>query len=86
MPDATSAAIAEAVKQLVLDDIRAQLLPQSVSSFEELHEYVDANTYLLEATNAGGVAQAMPADVSRYNEAIEIVHRWLASGEHRSEL
>lgn len=38
-------ALVERVKQEIVADIRAGVVPRSVSSFAELHDYVDANCY-----------------------------------------
>ena len=41
-----SAVAADAVCAMIADDMRAGVVPATVTSFEELHEHVDANEYL----------------------------------------
>lgn len=45
MANFTTADIIEAAKDQILEDISNGIVPETVKSFEELHEYVDANEY-----------------------------------------
>jgi hypothetical protein len=45
MANFTVKEIIEAAKDQILDDISEGIVPETVKSFEELHEYVDANEY-----------------------------------------
>lgn len=70
----TVSRLAEAVVSLVDEDIEAGEVPEDVESFGELHEYVDANEYLLqvvgmepdsgESWNPFPLSEAVSAEVS----------------------
>jgi hypothetical protein len=71
----TAADYAETIKREILADVRSGLIPITVTTFEELHDHVDANDYLATA----GVP--VPADVDGAldltNDVTDIVHEWL---------
>lgn len=83
------------MKQEVLADINAKIVPVDVSSFGELHDYVDANCYggfcedngMLDALIAhhGGrdsVHEGMPDAVFNFiNTAQGSINKWVLSGE-----
>lgn len=63
------------VKAEIAEDIAQGVVPETVASFSELHDYVDANTY-------AGLCDDDNADVTT-DELIEMqdaVHEWLAAG------
>ncbi len=75
----------------MLADIQTGLVPSSVNTFSELHEYVDANCYggteaLIDELDAAvpdtdeGHSAAMIALIHVMNQAMEIVNQWLQSG------
>lgn len=84
---------AERIKAEVLADLgvavssRGDVMPTTVSSFAELHDYVDANTYGgmcsglydLLCSDVNDVA-ANDAWMSHCDEAIDIVDAWLRAG------
>ena len=48
----TTSIVNEAVKyckSMINDDIMHDLVPKGIKSFNEIHEYVDANKYFIEA-------------------------------------
>jgi hypothetical protein len=83
--------LAERMKAEILYDISAGVVPRSVKTFSELHDYVDANCYggsesLLDELDAAqpdtdeGHGAALDALCDVMNPAMEIINRWLASG------
>lgn len=70
-------------KQEVLDDIKAGIVPTTVSTFAELHDYVDANEY-------GGLcddAACFDASCDDINVIQDAVGRWLKCRiEHQVEV
>lgn len=83
--------MAERMKADILADIRAGIVPKSVKTFSELHDYVDANCYggseaLLDELDAEvadtdeGHTSALNALCDLMNPAMEIINEWLASG------
>jgi hypothetical protein len=89
MPDLSPQLLAERMKKEILEDIARGVLPETVASFSELHEFVDANCYggtetLLRAISARypdtdeGQTAAMQEFCSLANPAMEIVSHWLA--------
>lgn len=66
-------------KKEIARDIRVGLLPADVSSFSELHDYVDANYY-------GGAFEDATLDLSQdiemafWGAVQECLDRWLARG------
>ncbi len=82
--------MAETMKSEILRDIATGIVPDSVSSFSELHNYVDANLYgnaesvLAELSELHQEAQtALDSHVAIANAAMEIVDNWLQN--HRAE-
>lgn len=76
----------EQAKQEILDDLgdavstSGEVMPLSISTFSELHDYVDANCY-------GGLTTIRfdGWDTDDLNEVQDRVHQWLQAGEHRVE-
>ena len=64
----------------ILDDITRGIVPKRLRSFEELHKYVDANTYggLTDETAWRGI----PHDekVAFANRLQEAIDRWIRAG------
>lgn len=54
----------------IFEDVRAGKVPCQVSSFSELHDYVDANDY-------GGFSPSNDAEVETMNRAQLIADEWL---------
>jgi hypothetical protein len=50
----TTSEYADRIMAEIDDDIKAGLIPATVASFSELHDYVDANDYALEAVPFSG--------------------------------
>jgi hypothetical protein len=61
-------------KTLILDDISAGMIPSTVASFSELHDYVDANEYLID--------DSLTFDelVEVAEAASEILDKWIKAG------
>jgi hypothetical protein len=87
----TSSELAERMKAEILADVENGIVPVSVSSFSELHEYVDANLYggteaLLEQFDAeapdtdAGHSGALAALCDLANPAIDSVDAWIKEG------
>ena len=61
------------MKLEVLQDIQAGILPEDISSFDDLHDYVDANEYG-GFTDKNSPNSRLPIeDMNRVQEAI---HQW----------
>lgn len=84
-------ALAERMKTEIVEDVESGIVPESVSSFSELHDYVDANLYggteaLLEELEARfpstdeGHRSALDALCQLANPAMDIVNSWLKTG------
>lgn len=71
MANFTTADIIEAAKDQILDDISNGLVPETVKSFEELHEYVDANEYGLSIPTSPYAGIVVVFD--NYEEMIEVM-------------
>lgn len=83
-----AAGLAERMKEEIAVDIANGVVPETVTGFGELHDWVDANCY-------GGVCDEDPPGVDRSSRdlmepwfatidaAQELVHQWLVSGGHR---
>ena len=72
-------------KRQILADIRDGLVPSTVSSFAELHDYVDANEYgeLCGTVYAErrGDSDGMPDDLIDFANTVQnAVHLWLNAG------
>ncbi|KPM56975.1 hypothetical protein ACG83_03950 [Frankia sp. R43] len=79
-PDVSSDSIATAMQEMILEDVRGGKVPETVAAFEQLHEFVDANEYVLQARESLGLT-ALPADaadVARDSAAVALVDAWLA--------
>lgn len=87
----TSVELAERMKTEILADVENGVVPASVSSFSELHDYVDANLYggteaLLEQLDAEvpdtdeGHSAALAALCDLANPAMDAVDAWIRSG------
>lgn len=92
MPELMNAEeLALRMKQEILADIAAGIVPATVRIFSELHDYVDANCYggteaLLEQLDAAGpdTDEAHQANLNSLCDlmgaAMEIVNVWLKNG------
>lgn len=87
----TSVQLAERIKAEILEDVKNGIVPATVKSFSELHDYVDANCYggteaLLDEMDKQapdtdeGHSRAMSALVDICNPAQEIINDWIAAG------
>ena len=71
----------------IKEDIHRGVLPSSVTSFSELHDYTDANMYLLDENHpdprVGSFWEWDELDVQgvcdRFNATADIVNDWLAT-------
>lgn len=81
--------LAEAIKNEILTDMSNGVVPYTVNSFSELHDYVDANCYgglcnervmdgLISFFGGRDADEAMPDGLMAYiNNAQDIVDGWL---------
>jgi hypothetical protein len=85
----TAEEMAERMKREILADMCAGVVPDSVMTFSELHDSVDANCYggseeLMEelesqlASTPDGHRMALNAVADLMNPAMEIINEWLA--------
>ena len=74
----TNAAIVSAMKAEILSDIDAGTVPASVTSFSELHDYVDANMYADELLSAREESGEPYLDF--INAVTDEVDAWLQAG------
>ena len=74
--------VVERAKREVLADVKAGIVPRTVASYSELHDYVDANYY-------GGAFETslsdddgnMSEEVCEFWNAVQnAVHRWIREG------
>lgn len=64
----------ERMKAQINADIRSGRVPVAVTSYSELHDYVDANFY-------GGIDSEHPVmNANVFNAASDIVNEWLVNG------
>lgn len=78
----------EVAKSEILQDIADGTLPESVSSFVDLHDYVDANMYVNDADRAdrriGPLGERLGWTMDDFidftNEAMDEVNAWLQAG------
>ncbi len=68
--------LAEAIKADIISEINSGMIPRTVSSFSELHDYLDANCLgptegLMEA------GSDFKSELAVFNEAQGIVNAWL---------
>lgn len=84
-------AIIERIKSEILADVKAGTVPETVASFSELHDYVDANCYggmeeIYDNFTEGsdGSDESMTAALNRVSEimnpAIDAVDAWIKAG------
>jgi hypothetical protein len=83
---ATPEEIATAAGQLkaeILADIEGGVIPDTVSDFSVLHDYVDANTYagFCGASDGGGVDRSS-WDSGSLSATQDVVQAWLEEGRH----
>lgn len=87
----THAELAERMKTEILADVQNGIVPASVASFSELHDYVDANLYggteaLLDGLDAAapdtdeGHSTALMALCDLANPAMDAVDAWIKAG------
>jgi len=57
----------------ILDDVRLGVVPPTVESFSELHDYVDANVY-------GGLCDEEDVDIDDANAVQDILDPWIREG------
>jgi hypothetical protein len=87
----TPSELAERIKQQILEDVRAGTMPANVTSFSQLHDFVDANCYggtekMLEDLDKDCVdtdelhRANLMAVVAVMNPAMDIVDAWIKSG------
>jgi hypothetical protein len=72
-------ATVERAKREILNDIRTGRVPETVSSFAELHDYLDANEYG-GLTTRDDVAGTFEDYIEFGNTVQDILHQWLAAG------
>lgn len=78
----------EVAKREILADIANGAVPESVKSFQELHDYVDANMYVSDADRddrrIGPLGKSLGWKVDDYveltNDAMDQIDAWLKSG------
>ncbi len=71
------------MKVEILTEIESGRIPDSVQSFSDLHDYIDANTL---GGMCDGIADLFGSDEAWIDHAAEcqdIVHDWLVNGGHR---
>jgi len=87
----TPAQLAENMKAEILSDVENGIVPPTVASFSELHDYVDANLYggteaLLDELDADvpdtdeGHSNALTALCDLANPAMDTVDSWIKAG------
>ena len=71
------------VKELNNEDIKVGTVPETVKTFSELHDCVDANEYLIAAIPDRPVIAADDSDdsfINLANQLADIVDYWLKDG------
>lgn len=87
----TSTQLAVRMMHEILIDVAEGTVPRTVSSFSELHDFVDANTYggtedILNELDSGtpdtdeGHRHALTTLIDLMNPAMDLVNDWLKSG------
>ena len=87
----TSSEIAEQMKQEILEDAKGGVIPETITTFADLHKYVDANCYggteklLEDAHDAApdteeGHTQAWNRFCGLVNPATDEVDAWIRAG------
>lgn len=81
MTASQSAKISLQIINAVKADMAAGHVPASVSTFAELHDYVDANEYVIEALEAAGwdLDPASDEQAAVANKAMDMVNVWLGA-------
>lgn len=90
----------EVAQNLIEEDIRRRVLPESISSFSELHDFIDANLYLIDENIAPRLGsffnwseywlddEGIEVDSDAINELLNLlitaIDRWLESDRKRS--
>lgn len=78
-PAINTSEIVATMKQEILSDMAAGIVPTTVTDFAELHDYVDANMYADDALQA--YEEATGQEWLDYINAVQDeVHEWLKSG------
>ena len=67
------------IKKSINVDIKSGLVPTTVSTFSELHDYVDANEYLIEAY--GGKFPFTQKGFKEANKLMDEIDQWLKNGK-----
>tara|TARA_Y100000361_G_scaffold126778_1_gene120920 strand:+ start:373 stop:681 length:309 start_codon:yes stop_codon:yes gene_type:complete len=67
--------ITEKVKKLILKDMDNDIVPKTITSFDDLQSYVDANMYFIES----GFKLNTKGWVGSLNQHIDEIHKWLES-------
>lgn len=57
-------------------DMQNSNVPSDINSFEQLHDFADANQYIV---NALQITEFSESDIARANEVINEVDMWLKS-------
>jgi hypothetical protein len=86
----TADELAERMKVEIMDDVKAGVVPATVGSFADLHDYVDANCYggteelFGEYVTESATDEEHQAKLDKLNDvmapAMEIVDAWIKSG------
>lgn len=76
------------MKVEILTEIESGRIPDSVQSFSDLHDYVDANEFggMCEDSIADPIIESLgdyDAFIDYVNHCQCIVHEWLVNGGHR---
>lgn len=80
-PALTAPAVASSVIDLIKDDMADRTVPATVRTFAELHDYVDANDYLITVLEQAGVEHdaASEDQALLLNRAMDMVNVWLGA-------
>jgi hypothetical protein len=72
------------VKDLINQDIASGIIPEKVKTFSELHDYVDANMYLVEVQGdklpSEMTENESNIDIDECNRIMDEINGWLAAG------
>lgn len=76
-PPALALTVIESIKR----DMEAGRIPSTVRSFSELHDFVDANEYVLDALEVHGEEQDSESDEQAHlcNRTMDMVTVWLGA-------
>lgn len=74
------AAVIDRMKQEILADITAGIVPATVASFSELHDYVDANEYGGACEQDGPFEGFTTEQVDFWNNCQTACDEWLRNG------